>query len=142
MEYFNAFLPLLLHITFFIGISVFFSKKIEKNANETTPDTSRPMNSLTLTRGFEYVNYTRKYKVFINGAKVKEISSGETWHIPLDPGKHTICLKIDWCKTKSFLFEKIEAANTELVCGASYNDWKANFMAFLKPSKWLYVKFV
>jgi hypothetical protein len=140
MEYIKAFAPLLILILFFLGIGFYYSKKINKHAQKLVPDNTRPPDSLTLIRGLEYTNYTRAYTVIIDGAKAAEISSGETCHIPLSNGVHQISLKIDWCKSEELEFELQKGTNLTMHCGATYNNWKANFMVFFKPHRWLYVR--
>ena len=102
-------------------------------------DITRPNSSLTLIRGIEATNYLRDYKIFIDGNEHGVISSGETKHIELPSGKHTILLKIDWCKSQECEFKIMSSGNSELNCGASYIGWKCSFMCFIKPSNWLYV---
>lgn len=140
MDYIKAIAPLLIFLAVSFCIWVFYSKKISKHSAEIIPDDTRPVNSLTLIRGLDYTNYIRKYTVIIDGNRVDEISSGETRHISLAPGVHSISLQIDWCKTAPLQFEMCDGTNITMHCGATYNDWKAAFMAFLKPRKWLYVK--
>lgn len=140
MEYLIAFLPLLTLIAFSFVVWLFLSKRISKQIHEHKPDQTRPPNSITLVRGIEYVNYSRKYVIIINEVEVGSISSGEAFHYELEPGLHSVRLKIDWCKTAPVNFEVTDGKNTEVFCGANYTDWKANFMAFIKPNKWLYVR--
>jgi len=83
MEYVKAFAPLLILILLFLSVGFYYTKKINRHAQELAPDNNRPQDSLTLIRGLEYVNYTRAYTVIIDGKKTTEISSGETCHIPI-----------------------------------------------------------
>jgi hypothetical protein len=45
------------------------------------------------------VDRARKYKVLIDDRELGAIKSGETKSFPVDPGKHTIQLRIDWAKS-------------------------------------------
>jgi|GEM_PF-3194476 len=135
-----AWIPLILVLTIWIGFGIYFEKKIKKHKAELTSDTSRPNSSLTLVRGIEPTNYFRKYIVFIDGKETGKISSGETKHFDLEPGRYSIQIKIDWCESTPINFEIMNEKNTELVCGANYNDWRCTFMWMLKPASWIYVK--
>lgn len=140
MELIKAFIPLIIILSLWITIGIYFGNKIKKHKDALVEDKSRPTNCLTLTRGIEPTNYLRKYSVIIDGCNIRDIASGETKHFELSKGKHTISVKIDWCKSKLFEFEILENENTELNCGANYNNWKCMFMHAIKPSNWVYVK--
>lgn len=47
----------------------------------------------------------RKYKVILNEEKIGTIGAQETFKYQLDPGRHTLYLKIDWCRSKKVEFE-------------------------------------
>ena len=140
MELFKAFIPLITIISLWVIIGLYLGKKIKLHKESMVVDKSRPINCLTVTRGVEPTNYLRKYLVIVDGKKIGDIASGETIHFQLIPGKHTINLKIDWCKSKPFDFELVSGKNTELSCGANYNNWKCLFMYVIKPANWVYVK--
>ena len=140
MELIKAFIPLIIILSLWITIGIYLENKIKKHKDALVEDKSRPTNCLTLTRGIEPTNYLRKYSVIIDGCNIGDIASGETKHFELSKGKHTISVKIDWCKSKLFEFEILENENTELNCGANYNNWKCMFMHAIKPSNWVYVK--
>ncbi|PKF56425.1 hypothetical protein CW748_10760 [Alteromonadales bacterium alter-6D02] len=141
MELIKAFIPLIICLSIWISVGVYYGKKIKKHKEKLVVDDSRPVNCLTLTRGLEATNYLRKYSIILNGENIGNIASGETKHFELATGKHNIAVKIDWCKSKQFEFDMIGNKNTELNCGANYNNWKCLFMHAIKPSNWLYIKF-
>lgn len=140
MAILEAFIPLIIFLSLWIANGMYFGKKIRKHKQALIKDHSRPANCLTLTRGVESTNYLRKYSIILDGRNVGDIASGETKHVELTKGKHTISVKIDWCQSKPFEFEIRENKNTELTCGANYNNWKCLFMYAIKPSNWVYVK--
>jgi len=140
MELIKAFIPLIIFLSLWVSIGMYYGKKIKKHKESLVVDETKPINCLTLTRGVEPTNYLRKYSVIVDDQNIGEIASGETKHFELTSGKHTISVKIDWCKSKKFEFEKLESINTELNCGANYNNWKCMFMYAIKPSNWVYVK--
>ncbi|MBO9492043.1 hypothetical protein J7384_16905 [Endozoicomonas sp. G2_1] len=136
----KAFLPLISVLAIWIGFVIYFGAKIKRHRKSLVRDDSAPVNCLTLTRGVEPTNYFRKYKVYVDEVAVGEISSGEVKHFEMAPGKHTVSVAIDWCKSRPFEFEASDGNNTKLQCGANYNNWKCIFMHVIKPSRWIYVK--
>jgi hypothetical protein len=140
MELIKAFIPLIIILSIWLSLGIYFGRKIERHKESLVSDDSRPLNHLTLSRGIEPTNYLRKYKIILDGNEVGDIASGETKHFELETGKHVLSVKVDWCASKSFEFEINEAKNTKLNCGANYNNWRCLFMYVIKPSNWVYVK--
>jgi len=140
MEIIKAFIPLITFLLIWFGVGAYYGKKVAKHRNSIKPDQSRPENSLTLERGVELTNYLRKYKVIIDNKVVGAISSGETKHIEINPGIHTIQIQIDWCKTKPLSFEITLGQNTYLCCGATYRNWKCLYKHVTNASGYVYVQ--
>lgn len=142
MDLLIAISPTLTIVAIWIAFSLYSGNKINNHRKNLVPVSERPHSSLTLTRGIEPTNYFRKYRVFVDGNEVEAISSGETKHFLLSPGKHTVKVQIDWASCTLVEFEISGTGNTELHCGASYNDWRCVFMGFINPSKWIYLRSV
>ena len=140
MDKYTSFLPLItiLLVLFFFGR--FINRSVKNNKILHKSDPARPICSLTLIRAIDQTDYYRKYKVIIDSQLVGYISAGETKHYELLPGKHQIKLKIDWCSSKSHSFSITENSNTELQCGAKYNDIRSLVAVFFRPSNYLYVQ--
>jgi hypothetical protein len=66
------------------------------------------MASLTIMRDSGYADRIRKYKVVIDGVVVGHISNGETKEFSVSPGRHHLCMKIDWCGSKPVEFTATE----------------------------------
>ncbi|WP_416307090.1 hypothetical protein [Neptunicella sp. SCSIO 80796] len=140
MEIVKAFIPLVGFLAIWFAFGLYFGRKVNRHKENLAVDYSTPINCLTVSRGVEPTNYLRKYKIYVDGALVSEIASGEVKHFELDSGKHTISVKVDWCKSIPFEFEKVDGKNIKLSCGSNYNNWKCLFMYAVKPSNWVYVK--
>lgn len=63
-----------------------------------------------------YDDSFRKYKFFLNGKKVGEISEGETFLLSVEPGDHEIFLKIDWCRSPNMRVNIAEKETVEMAC--------------------------
>ncbi len=141
MELIKGFIPLICILLVWVTMGFYFGNKVKRHKENLINDDSKPLNSLTLSRGVEPTNYLRKYIVYIDDGIAGEIASGETKHFELSPGKHKVSVKVDWCRSQPFEFEIIEGKNTKLLCGANYNNWKCMFMYAIKPANWVYVKY-
>lgn len=75
----------------------------------------------------------RSYGIFIDGAEVAKVASGEEVRIPVLPGKHVVVLKIDWCKSKSVQVELQPDEVRALECGPNATPLLALlFITFLR----------
>ncbi len=57
------------------------------------------MGKLIISRRKEWQNRGRKFGVYIDGEKVDVIENGAIKELELEPGKHTLKFKIDWCSS-------------------------------------------
>ncbi|MFP4025678.1 MAG: hypothetical protein ACLFVR_14240, partial [Thiohalospira sp.] len=57
------------------------------------------MGKLIISRRKEWQNRGRKFGVYIDGEKVDVIENGAIKEMELEPGKHTLKFKIDWCSS-------------------------------------------
>jgi hypothetical protein len=96
------------------------------------------MSEIILTRDKGYADRLRKYVVLIDDRKVGTIANGKVEEYYVDPGEHTIQVKIDWCKTKKLAF--VADRDTHLFnVKSNLRGWKiilAAVYAFL-PYKWI-----
>ncbi|OFX24615.1 MAG: hypothetical protein A2041_01145 [Bacteroidetes bacterium GWA2_31_9b] len=82
------------------------------------------MARIILSRKKEWANRARKFNVFIDGEKKDTIANGEIKEIELDPGKHKIMLKVDWCSSPELELDlKEEKSKTIEVCSFKANRW-------------------
>ena len=63
------------------------------------------MGKIVIYRTSEYSNRYRNYEVYVDGKKLGKISNGETREYEVLPGQHSLVAKIDWCSSKSILFD-------------------------------------
>ena len=85
-----------------------------------------------------YVDKIRAYKIFLDGTEIGVIRQGESKQFPLQQGKHTLQLKIDWCTSKLVTFDLTDKPIT-FECGSN-NALKAGISAFLKPTDYMWLK--
>lgn len=98
---------------------------------------------LTISRDKTYRDKLRSYKIMIDGNCYEEIKCGEIKNINLDPGNHTIYLKIDWCRSNKIDFTILENETVEFECGNPISKWRILspiiYITFLK-NKYLWIR--
>jgi hypothetical protein len=75
------------------------------------------MAQLQIQRKDEFSNRRRDYKVYVDGIKVGAISPGETKSLEIDPGKHEVFCKIDWCASPTITTEVTNDSVKTLLVG-------------------------
>ncbi|HEX3898998.1 MAG TPA: hypothetical protein VHW74_07480 [Mycobacteriales bacterium] len=67
-----------------------------------------------------YADRRRKYRILVDGEELGAIGRGDTIDIPLDPGRHSVWMRIDWTGSEMATFV-LEADETiEFVCRPRY----------------------
>ena len=79
---------------------------------------------IRLKRQSGYMDKIRKYKIFMDGVNIGEINDGEMKELNGSPGKHTIHLSIDWCKSNKLEITLKENEVLELECGNSMKGFE------------------
>lgn len=87
------------------------------------------MGKLIISRRKEWQNRGRKFGVYIDGEKFDVIENGAIKELELEPGKHKVKFKIDWCSSPE---EEIEVPE---------NKAKSIEVSGFKLGKWLFPVF-
>lgn len=85
---------------------------------------------IVLSRGRAFHDKFRKYKVFIDDKHVANIRESEDISIEVKPGKHKVCLKIDWCSSNTIEIEVEEGTDLLLNCGNSVKGISKYFFLY------------
>lgn len=62
------------------------------------------MATLTISRESAFADRLRAYAVMLDGKKIGDLGNGETKSFVIEPGQHTLALKIDWCGSPVLAF--------------------------------------
>lgn len=81
------------------------------------------MTTIRLKRKSEVENKMRNFKILLNGKEIGKISDGELKDFSIEPGKHTLTAKIDWCSSKP-LELNMSSNETMYVTVGSYRSSK------------------
>ncbi len=76
------------------------------------------MATIKLRRDSGYADRLRAYHIVLDGEKVMKISNGESVEISVQPGRHELFLKIDWCRSNKIDFV-ISEGETKVFDGGS-----------------------
>jgi hypothetical protein len=60
----------------------------------------------------------RSYAVFVDGDRVGTVARGTSWSATLDPGAHTVQLRLDYCQSPTVSVEVVEGETARLSCFA------------------------
>lgn len=66
----------------------------------------------------EYTNSWRSYQVVLDGDVVGELKDGQQIEFDVNPGQHSLCLKIDWCRSNVVNF-RVWRHDVEFECGCN-----------------------
>ena len=59
------------------------------------------MPKIVVARDTTVPDALRAYSVLVDGREVGALKAGESLSVDVQPGRHTLALKIDWCGSKS-----------------------------------------
>jgi len=79
---------------------------------------------IRLSRQSTYEDKFRNYEIIVDGIHYGDIGDGETKEIDIQHGKHSISLKIDWCRSNELIFVESENRLIEFQCGNSMQGLK------------------
>ena len=80
---------------------------------------------LEIKRDSTYFDKLRSYRIELDGKAVDEIFDGETKRIAVEPGSHTLCLKVDWCSSKKIAFKVKQRKDVNFRCTSNLQGARA-----------------
>ncbi len=95
---------------------------------------------LTITRLPSRADRLRSYNVNIDGTTIGSIGPEETKSFKLEPGTHTLCVRIDWGRSNKVEFTMQGDEEIQFECQSSLigsRAWLAIFYALFLPHKYV-----
>lgn len=90
------------------------------------------MGKLILSRKKEWQNKAKSFKVYLDGEKRATISNGEIKEIEMEPGKHQLQLKVDWCSSPEIELDiSDDKSITMKTSGYKFGSWITAIMSLL-----------
>ena len=96
-----------------------------------------------LVRDSGFADYTRQYKIIVDGEEKGRIKNGGTFECVIAPGRHTLELKVDWCGSNLVEFEVVCNETAYFNCGSNLRGWKifkASKIMKKAPHEWIWLK--
>lgn len=81
------------------------------------------MNLIRIQRDSGYADRVRAYKVVVDGNVIGEIKNGQQIEFQIEPGRHELYLKVDWCQSHIIEFE-MKQDDIEFECGSNLRGLK------------------
>lgn len=98
---------------------------------------------IKISRGTNFNDKKRNYKVILDGSEIGFIEDNEIKSFEVEEGDHRIYLKIDWCKSNKLKIHVSKNECIEFECGNSLIGWKSHitilYVTILK-NKYLWIK--
>ncbi len=64
-----------------------------------------------------WVDRGRDYRILVAGVERASVANGSSIEIPVEPGPHSVRMKVDWCNSKELLVTANADAPVLLECG-------------------------
>jgi hypothetical protein len=82
-----------------------------------------------------------KFKIVVDGKQVGTIANGDVVEIHVDPGRHTLRLRISWTGSPSVPFSLDQGETVHFVCRPAFTNsmlafWFV-FQSFFKHDNWI-----
>lgn len=74
--------------------------------------------TINIKRDSCYGDKLRNYLVEVDGVIIGEIGDGQSKTFNVKPGTHTLCLKIDWCRSRKLQFKSSANKVTHFRCSS------------------------
>ena len=83
----------------------------------------------------------RAYRVLIDGSEVARIRDGETAHLPVEPGTHSLRLRLDWAGSREVKFTVGDSEEVGFSCrpGTGLAIWILLQSLFVRD-RWVILK--
>ena len=91
--------------------------------------------TLTVSRSTSYTDRIRRYGVYLDDHQVASLGALESISFSALPGKHSLVIKIDWCRSNVVEFDCRSGGALSFECGSSMTGMRA-LLALLYVTIW------
>lgn len=95
---------------------------------------------INIKRDSSYADKLRSYKVILDGEVVGELADGQSKSFNVEPGTHTLYMKIDWARSNKLTFRSAGTQTLNFRCGSNLKGAKvflAIVYATILPHKYI-----
>lgn len=97
------------------------------------------MASIKIRRPWQYTNWLRSYIVLLDGVGIGKVRNNSTIELPVNPGAHSLQLKISWCRSNVVPFSVGANETAMFECG-SMNAFLAIIYVIFSPWDYLWLR--
>ena len=96
---------------------------------------------LVIQRTAQRFGRRRAFRIYVDRAHVGSIADGEERRFAIEPGRHEVCVRVDWCRS-SVVVAAEGGEPVNLVCGSRIRGWRLlfAFVLVLVPGRCIYLE--
>ena len=79
----------------------------------------------------------RSYKVLIDGRQVGMLRQDDAATYTVEPGTHTVQMKIDWCTSRKLSVDVPNDGTTEVTCRPGHSSWTALYDCIFRSGSYI-----
>lgn len=79
----------------------------------------------------------RDYRVLVDGSERGRVGNGGEIRVLVEPGRHRVQVKIDWCGSPAVDVDVEEGVAQVLECGPNATQLTLMYYVFLRPGRYL-----
>jgi len=83
--------------------------------------------TLHLARTTSFPDTLRAYDVMLDGKLVGTLSRRQELSVPIAAGRHTLCVRLDWCGSCTSTFDARPGEELTFECASALTDWRPLF---------------
>jgi hypothetical protein len=97
---------------------------------------------LSIKRASQWTGRIRQLQVYVDRRRVGSLAPGEQRRFPVDPGRHTVGVRMDWTRSGLLPITVGEGETVSLECGSPVRGWRLLLALYylLFPSRWWYIR--
>ncbi len=97
------------------------------------------MITVTVQRGTSYADRLRDYQLELDGVVIGRVSRESSLTVQVQPGRHRLRAKIDWCSSNTVTFEAADNETVVFDVASSLQGWRVvgALFALFAPRRWL-----
>ena len=81
----------------------------------------------------------RDYKVIVDGREAVRVSNGGVATVAVEPGKHTVYVAIDWCRSRPVEVSVAFGQTVQLDCGPNVKPFLELVYALVLFRRWIWL---
>lgn len=96
------------------------------------------MSTINVTREHApWRDRARSYKVLIDGRQVGSLKQDDGGTYTVEPGSHTVQMKIDWCTSRKLSVDVSSDGTARVTCRPGHSSWTALFDVIFRSGSYI-----